>query len=455
MFYVLLSGGSGVRLWPLSNATRSKQYLKILKDNSGNDISIAQRVSSQLECAGINKDNLMIVANKAQTGILRNQLGNEISLIEEPSRRDTFSAVLLACAYTLSEKDAKDDDFIVFMPVDPYVDNGYFECMLSLGEVLNSTKADLVLMAVTPTEPNENFGYIIPEKQTEKEFSNVLRVKEFKEKPDVETAKKIINEGALWNCGVFCFKISFYKQIIKEYSILPDYVSVYKNLSKFPAISFDYAVVEKCKNIYMVKYDGMWKDLGSWNSITGEMSINSVGNNVIDEKCENIHVINELNIPTVVMGVSDSIIVVASDGVLVSSKTRSHLLKNYIQDVNIRPMYEERRWGNIRIIDCLEADGKIYLTAKIKLNAGMDFSYHRHNKHDETYVIFEGEGKLIVDGMVSTISPGESFIIKKGQKHSLHAIKDILLIEIQSGECSADEDKEEITLNWSEIRIIS
>jgi mannose-1-phosphate guanylyltransferase len=449
MFCALLSGGSGVRLWPLSNTTRSKQYLKVLKGEDGTDLSIVQRVFKQINQSNLKNDNVMVIANKLQSGILQNQLGEDICLILEPSRRDTFPAIMLACAYAVSEKNAKDDDVIVILPVDPYTEESYFESVKSLEGIINNTNADMVLMGSSPTCPSEKFGYIVPESK----IDGVMSVQSFKEKPDAKTAQELIDQGALWNCGVFCFKISLYKEIIQKYGILPDYESVYENYNLLPTISFDYAVVEKCEKIIVVNFKGLWKDLGSWETLTEEMATTSLGNTIIDEHCNNVHVVNELKVPTVVMGIENAIIIASSDGILVADKSRSAFLKDYVKTATVRPMYEERRWGNIRIVDCTETENGIYLTAGITLHKGKDFSYHIHYKHDETYIFMSGNGKLIVDGVISNVHPGMVVTIPRGAKHSLHATEEMKFLEIQSGFAAADEDMEKITLNWSEIEI--
>ena len=203
MNIILLSGGSGKRLWPLSNDIRSKQFIKIFKSENNEYESMVQRVYRQIKKIDA-EANIIIATAKTQVSAIHNQLDDGVSVSVEPCRRDTFPAIALATAYLHDMQGVSDEDTVVVCPVDPYVDEDYFEALKKLGEQAASGEANLVLMGIEPTYPSEKYGYIIP---SSKEI--VSGVSTFKEKPDKETAQKYISQGALWNGGVFAYKLKF------------------------------------------------------------------------------------------------------------------------------------------------------------------------------------------------------------------------------------------------------
>lgn len=448
MFTVLLSGGSGKRLWPLSNSLRSKQYIKLLsKEDTNEQCSMVQRVWAQLENAGLADDSI-ICASKAQVEILHSQLG-EINIAVEPARRDTFPAVALSCAYLKSRMGANEDDTVCIIPVDPYTESLYFETLKKLPEVLEKSKAEVTLMGAKPNNPSSKFGYIVPRKPKD----DYIEVDSFTEKPDKETAKTLIEKGAVWNCGVFCLRIGDILKKCEQYGVSPDYNEMYHNYDKLPKISFDYEVLEKADRLSAVAFDGMWKDLGTWNSLTEEMHSNAIGRAKIDE-CENTHVINELDLPVVTMGTKDIVVVASFDGILISDKNASTRIKDVVAKLDSTPRYEERRWGTIKVIDVTEKDGVFNTTRKIKLFAGMNSSYHYHNHRDEVWTVLQGEAELIINGIKQLMGAGQVVRIPAGTKHAVKAITDIEFIEIQFGRSIADDDLNRLTLNWNEIEYI-
>ena len=202
MNIILLSGGSGKRLWPLSNDVRSKQFIKLFKDGENYE-SMVQRVYRQITTVDPNA-KITIATSKSQASAIKNQLGEKASICVEPCRRDTFPAIALAATYLHDELGVETDEAVVVCPVDPYVDNTYYEGVKTLQELAEQGGANLTLMGIEPTVPSEKYGYIIPESG-----ESVSKVKEFKEKPDKETAKKYLAQKALWNAGIFAFKLRY------------------------------------------------------------------------------------------------------------------------------------------------------------------------------------------------------------------------------------------------------
>lgn len=213
MNIILLSGGSGKRLWPLSNDTRSKQFLKLLKNTSGEFESMVQRIYGQIQKAGI-EANIVIATGKSQIDSIRSQLGAAVDIVLEPERRDTFPAIALSSAYLALEKNMSPEDVILVLPVDPYVSVEYFMNLSEMEKEVKKGIYDIVLMGVKPTYPSEKYGYIVPEANGN--IGNNFIVERFTEKPNSERAKELIEEGAFWNSGVFAFKLGFLMNIVKQ-----------------------------------------------------------------------------------------------------------------------------------------------------------------------------------------------------------------------------------------------
>lgn len=452
MHLILLSGGSGKRLWPLSNDVRSKQFLKLLKDEKGVPISMIQRVFKQLSEAG-NWESINIVAGIAQKDSIELQIGTEYNLIVEKERRDTFPAIALACSYLYSELNINKDEVVCVLPVDSYVENEYFSRIHHLEEGIKRGH-EYMLLGVKPTFPTEKYGYIVPFEQGLNELSEgaeiaveALSVKEFVEKPSADIAENIISKGALWNCGVFCFQIkSIMEHLSRNYGIMDfSYESIGRDFTNLNKTSFDYEILENASNVGVVPYSGMWMDLGTWQTVTCEMNNISEGNVIIGETCNNTHIINDIGIPIVAMGIGDSVIVASNDGILVSKKDESYKLKDMVDGIGKRPMYERKRWGKYRVIH----EGDNVLTKQLIIFKGKQISYQYHTHREEIWTITNGEGQLLLEGQKSIVKSGDVIKVGKKQKHAIRAITDLEIIEVQIGDQLIEEDIVRIDLDWS------
>ena len=422
MNILLLSGGSGKRLWPLSNDVRSKQFLKLFKDGTGEFESMAQRVYRQIKT--VSPDSTVTVATgENQVSAIRNQLGGKVGICVEPSRRDTFPAIALACAYLKSERGLTPEDVVIVCPVDPYVEIGYFQALQRLEAAVTEGGANLTLMGVKPTYPSEKYGYIIPENGTEA----MRNVSAFQEKPDLETAKRYIAQGALWNCGVFAFRLGYLLHILQAYIPFDRYQDVYDHYDRLPKISFDYAVAEKETSVKCIEFSGAWKDVGTWNTLTEVMDTPAIGKVVLDDTCGGVHVINELDVPVLVMGAQDMVVAASADGILVSSKEQSSNMKPYVEKLGQRVMFEEKSWGTFTILNI----EKNALTIKLHVNAGKSMRYHMHEDRNEIWTVLSGEGEIRLDGVIRKVSAGDVIRLPKGVRHTLRATTDMRLIETQ------------------------
>lgn len=449
MKLVLLSGGSGKRLWPLSNDARSKQFLKVLKKQNGELQSMVQRVWEQLGNVGL-ADSAVFSTNKSQVEMIQSQLGQDVPIIIEPMRRDTFPAIALASVYLYSVEGIDLNEVVAVLPVDPYVEDRFFDRMKDLEETVLTSGADLALIGVEPTYPSAKYGYIVPASKSSD--NDYLRVSHFTEKPTEKKAAELIKQGALWNCGVFAFKLDYIISLLQEKGFPTQYDELLKQYDKLPKISFDYEVVEKTKHIVVLTYDGYWKDLGTWNTLTEEMATNQIGKGVISADCENTHLINKLDIPVTVLGVSNAIIASSPDGILVADKAKSTKIKELVNDFDQRPMYEERRWGWYRVLDYTRfEDGREVLTKRIGVTAGKNLSYQMHYHRSEVWTIINGEGEFAFNGEIRRVKPGDVLEIPVGSKHGIKAITDLEFIEVQTGTELIEEDIVRIYMTWEEV----
>ena len=454
MNIILLSGGSGTRLWPLSNDVRSKQFIKIFKkktdvdsnltgegapsDLSGDGAyeSMLQRVYRQIKATDPNAV-VTIATGKSQVSAIHNQLGDKVGLSVEPCRRDTFPAIALATAYLHDVKGIPAEEAVVVCPVDPYVNEDYFAALKNLWELARDGAANLTLMGISPTYPSEKYGYIMPVTT-----DPVAKVSAFKEKPDAATAQQYIDQGGLWNGGVFAYKLSYVLERAHQLIDFTDYADLLSKYDTVTKISFDYAVAEHEPDIAVMRFNGEWKDLGTWNTLTEAMEETVVGDARLNETCNNVHVINELGIPVLAMGLHDVVISASPEGILVSDKEQSSYIKPFVEAINHRVMFAEKSWGSFRVLD-VEEDS---MTIKVTLNPGHRMNYHSHDRRNEVWTVISGTGHTIVDGMEQPVKAGDVITMAAGCKHTVVAETALQLIEVQLGHDITVSDKHKYEL---------
>lgn len=444
MQIILLSGGSGQRLWPLSNDTRSKQFLRLLPGTNGIDESMVQRMARQIRSAWPDA-RITVATGNAQRDAITNQLGSEVEIVTEPSRRDTFPAIALASMWLAKEKRVALDEVVVVIPCDTFTDASYFGVIGKMASAIESGDTELALMGIEPSWPSTEFGYIICDAEARD------RVARFCEKPSQDEARALIAQGALWNGGAFAFRLGFVTALASQYIKADDFGSIIAAYDKFPKISFDYEVVEKTSSVAVVRHGGAWKDLGTWDALAREMSSSTVGN-AITEATANTTVINELNLPMVCYGLRDVIVAASPDGILVTDKYHSGEIKPLIDQLHARPMYEERRWGDYQVLDNRSYDdGFCALTKRLTLNPGCSISYQRHNHRAEIWTFVDGEGTIVLDGQVRKVGRGDVINIAIGQMHALRATTSLTFIEVQMGTDLIEEDIERFPWDWTGI----
>ncbi|GMA63366.1 sugar phosphate nucleotidyltransferase [Alicyclobacillus fastidiosus] len=450
MKLVLLSGGSGKRLWPMSNDIRSKQFLRVLPvAQAAQPQSMLQRVWGQLHRCGLEPD-AYVCASKAQVEMIRAQVGN-VACIEEPLRRDTFPAIALSTLYLLDVVGIPDEEPVVICPVDHFVDDHYFCDLQILVKLLDESNADLALMGVKPTSPTSKFGYIVPDSTTR--VNDVSYVSSFVEKPEASKAQELIRQGALWNCGVFCFRAGWIRSHLAATGRPTTYEECVEAFDTLPKRSFDYEVVEHASSIIVHSYQGTWNDLGTWAALSEQMATFAVGQGIAHE-CENTHIINELGVPVVALGLKDAVLVATPDGILAADKYAATHLKDVVSPLQNRPMYEERIWGTYRVLDYQKLrDGTEVLTKSIELYPDKNISYQKHMMRSEVWTIIEGHGEVILDTSRFIVGPGDVVRVYADQWHAIRTDNGLKFIEVQRGTELVEEDIVRRYLTWDEIEV--
>ena len=436
MNIVLLSGGSGKRLWPLSNDIRSKQFIKIFRREDGSYESMVQRVYRQIR--QVDPDATVTIAtSKTQVSAIHNQLGEEVGISVEPCRRDTFPAIALATAYLVDVCGVDPEESVVICPVDPYVEEAYFRALKELSDQADKGEANLVLMGIEPTYPSEKYGYIIPESD-----EATSRVSTFKEKPTADVAAELIRQGALWNGGVFAYKLKYVMRRAHELIDFTDYRDLFAKYADLQKISFDYAVVEHEDQIQVQRFCGAWKDLGTWNTLTEAMEEAVIGKGTMNDNCRNVHILNEMDVPVLAMGLKDVVISASPEGILVSDKEQSSYIKPFVDSFEQQIMFAEKSWGSYKVIDVEDAS----LTIKVTLNPGHRMNYHNHKNRDEVWVVLSGTGETVVDDCRSLVKAGDVITMPAGCKHTVIAETELKLIEVQLGKDIRVTDKEKFAM---------
>ncbi|MBQ6775499.1 MAG: cupin domain-containing protein [Synergistaceae bacterium] len=430
MNIILLSGGSGKRLWPLSNDIRSKQFIKIFRRGDGYE-SMVQRVYRQIMTVAPDS-SVTVATSRSQVSALHNQLGTDIGVSVEPCRRDTFPAIALAAAYLHDIKGMSENEAVIVCPVDPYVEDEYFRCLQKIFDAARRDEANLILMGIAPTYPSDKYGYIIP---TASGFS-------FTEKPTAKRAAELVAQGALWNGGVFACKLKYILDKSKKFLGFDTHAEMVANYETLKKISFDYAVVEHESSLAVVRYSGTWKDLGTWNTLAEAMEEHAVGNVILSDNCENVHVINELDIPILATGLRDAIISASPEGIIVSDKRQSSYIKPLVENIHQQVMFAEKSWGSYRVIDVEDES----LTVKVTLNPGHRMNYHSHERRNEIWNVISGSGVAIIDGAKKSLKPGDVITMPAGVKHTAIAgVSGLQMVEVQLGRDISVEDKKKFT----------
>lgn len=446
MQIVLLSGGSGKRLWPLSNEIRSKAFLKLLHTENGGMESMIERVCRGLSEAGL-LESSCIVTHRSQVEITRKSVGEQITLLAEPQKRGTFTAVALAASYLHSVKKLDPKEIVAVIPVDSYVEPSFFKQLLLFPGVLAESQAELALLGVRPEFPSTQFGYILPGEGSDS--TDFLNVAQFAEKPDEAKAAEFIAKGGLWNCGVFSCTLGFLLSCLEERNLPVDYTPFLDQYDRLPERSFDYEVLEHTRRAVVIPYSGVWADVGSWDTLTPHLQDKVIGSGSVSEDSQGSYLINELSCPVHVICAPGLIVAAGADGILVAGIDQAGRIKQKLEGrVAAKPMIEEKRWGSTRILDSSHSAGMEVTTSKITILPGKHTSYHFHKHTKEIWSFLSGSGEYLIDGKLQAFTAGDTVTVPAGIKHGLRAITPLELIIIEMVDGPDVEDFVRVSEEW-------
>ena len=452
MYGLILAGGSGSRLWPLSRELYPKQLLNIQ-----NSQSLLQSTFLRLkEC--INPENIISMTGVKHLSNVRYQLSmltNNPVVLSEPISKNTAPAIILGCKYILET--AKNDSIVLVVPSDHSIrDIKSFIETVKEGEKI-AERGYIVTFGIKPSYPETGYGYI---NTSDEKIENGYKVNRFVEKPDVQMAEKYIKDGNYyWNGGIFMFKASVLLEQTSKYA--PD---IYKNLKNFdftksseipyiefdkmPSISIDYAVMEKSDKIALVELKSDWNDLGSWKSIYDVSKKDENGNvkigHVLDEGSKNSLVYSQSKLVATI-GLEDIILVETEDAVLACKADKSQDVKKIFdtlkkQNDTTHKVHKTvyRPWGYYTVL----GEGKGFLTKMIHVNPAQKLSVQSHNHRSEHWVVLEGKAKVVLEGKELILSPGHSIDIPVKAIHSLQNPyeEDLKIVEVQKGDILIEED---------------
>ena len=448
MKIIILAGGSGTRLWPLSRDRYPKQFIKL---QSSKPSLFQETFKRSLLLADVN--DIYVVTNEKYKFLVMGaveELGygcNESNIIVEPEAKNTLPAIYAG----VHEIAKKGSDTVVVFPSDHMIAKGQeFANIIKSSEPL--TKDSIITFGIKPDNPNTGYGYIEP---GDKKL-NGYEVKEFKEKPEAEIAATYVDEGYYWNAGIFMFNTDIFISEVKHYA--PNIYNAFESSSTIKEafskidekISIDYGIMEKSKNVAVAPVDIGWNDLGSFDSFyevfdKDENNNISHGDNIlIDSKDNYIH--SEKGKLVAAVGVDDLIVVDNRDALLICKKDQSQKVKKVVQTLKERNdsrveyhVQDYRPWGSYKV---LEEEKNSFKIKRIKVSQGKKLSCQMHYHRSEHWIVVKGMAKMTIDDVEKLVPAGESIFIKPGQKHRLENPGKIPLeiIEVQMGNYLEEDD---------------
>lgn len=457
---IILAGGSGTRLWPLSRKNYSKQFLKL-----NGDKSLLQQTVDRLLHAVQPEDIIVMTNNDYKFHVLSDLKSLDSKLITqnsniilEPASRNTAPAIALGIKYCIERLGCKEDEVIFISPSDHIIRPlDKFTGYLKQSEEI-AREGHIVTFGIKPDRPETGYGYIkvksakgtVPIQKM-----NFFKVERFAEKPDIETAKRYINEGGYyWNSGMFAFSIGAMIEEFKRHApeiiemLNKNFDDMLSNFKQMPDISIDFAVMERSDKVVMLPLDLYWNDIGSWDSIYDVMDKDKNGNvtkgDVLTVDTKNTLIIGNKRLISTI-GLEDCLIVETDDAILIAKKGEAQKVKNIVNELKSLDRKEAdehvttyRPWGSYTVLE----EGPRYKIKRIVVNSLEKLSLQMHYHRSEHWVVVKGAAKVAIGGKEIFIHENESAYVPKSTLHRLENPGKVPLeiIEVQNGEYVGEDD---------------
>ena len=470
---VILCGGSGSRLWPLSRESYPKQFLKLHFTDSKSLLQNTHLRTKKIK----NLEPPILICNEEHRFIVAEQMreinANPNSIILEPCRRNTAPAIVISALKAL---EIYEDPSILILSSDHQIvhENKFVE-VIERG-LKYSREGKLVTFGIIPKSPEVGYGYIKSQKAIDVESLNGSVIESFIEKPDKDTARKfILDKRFSWNSGIFLFKASSILKEIKNFA--PEILEICscalkkdlydldfqrideKIFSKCPNISIDVAVMEKTKNAFVLPLEVGWSDVGSWDFVWKISKKDENGNviegNVIAENTQNSFLSSNKRLVAVI-GLKDLVVIETSDAIMVADKKECQRVRDIVKILNHKNIPEGvehqkcyRPWGDYESL----VKGKKWQVKLINVKSGEKLSLQKHKYRTEHWVVVSGTAKVEIDGKEMILNQNQSTYIPLGCKHRLSnpGNKDLKIIEVQSGSYLGEDDIERFDDNYGRI----
>ena len=413
MKIVLLSGGKGKRLWPVSTDKVPKQFIKVFSDASS---MLSKTYNLVLKKS--NKEDIYIATGREYGEDVKKELNDFSNFIFEPAYIGTFGAILNVAAFL--EENSSLDEIISIVPIDHNVGDNFYDNLYRAEELLKNSTSNICLIGIKPTFPSEQYGYILHENN---------KVLSFAEKPNEDTAINLIHEDALWNSGIVVFKLKGIVELAKKYFDYKNYEDFLNNYSNLPHNSFDKEVLEKTKDISIIKCDDSWNDIGTWEVLAPIISKpDKYNTNIIN--FEDKEIVND--------GVRDAIIINSPNGLKIIPKDRKEII--------------HRIWGYYEILNEFKFNEVNIKIKRLTILPNKNISYQYHHNRGENWYILDGDGEVIIDNKLMKANEGDIFSIGKEKKHSIRALSKLTILEVQYGPVKHSEtDIVRIETEWDKI----
>lgn len=390
MRIVLMAGGKGTRLWPLSTNKLPKQFIQVFDNNQSMLSSTYNKVKN------LNR-NIYVATQKEYYDIALAQTNNSANIICEPFSHDTFAAFLNVAMYLKYENNVDENEFVAIIPTDHDVDSNFYEILFEAEKLLQSCNKDFCLVGIKPTYPSTQYGYILYSKSY---------VKKFVEKPSINKAKKLISDNAVWNSGILVFRLSAMIKIANKYINYKNYKKFLNNYHLLPKISFDYEILEKMSDLMIVLSNQSWKDLGNWNSLYEKISTSDNFNtNIINREDKIIKN----------YGISNALIINTKDGIAMYPKEYNKAIK--------------KDWGYYQLLKSCEFDELVIEIKLLQIDSKQSINLHENNC-SVFFIVVNGSGEIIINNQANLLTKGSNYYFNTTDKYTIKANESLEILYI-------------------------